>query len=117
MTKALIQALQRHVVETGERRRASRVRLRVGKFTCVEPDLLRTAFARQRTGTFLDQAALEIVDGPFIGYCRACEREYEPAIELEYACPGCRAPLDDIRSGRELKIESVEWEAAEAALV
>lgn len=110
MTKALIMSLKEWWAGQPERRPVRRVILEVGAFTCVEPGLLRTAFARQRRGTFLQGAELEIRESPFIARCRACRQEYRPEIGLRYACPTCGAALDEIISGRELKIERVEWD-------
>jgi hydrogenase nickel incorporation protein HypA/HybF len=31
---------------------------------------------------------------------------------LHYACPTCGAPMEDIRSGRELKISHIEYQNA-----
>ncbi len=108
MTKALMMSLKEWWRSQPQESTVRVVRLVVGQFTCVEPDLLRTAFKRQRMGTFLEQAELEIRESPFVAYCDACDAEYRPDIALEYACPTCKSSLNDIRSGRELKIEGVE---------
>jgi hydrogenase nickel incorporation protein HypA/HybF len=113
MTKALIMSLKEWRKSQPERDRVTCVRLLVGKFTCVEPDLLKSAFSKQRKGTFLEDARLFIRESPFIAYCDRCESEYSPDIVMEYACPNCRAPMSEIRSGRELKIESVETASME----
>ncbi|NES23265.1 MAG: hydrogenase maturation nickel metallochaperone HypA, partial [Symploca sp. SIO3E6] len=36
-----------------------------------------------------------------------------PEIGLYYTCPICQAPMEDIRSGRELKIERIEYSQPE----
>lgn len=110
MTKALIMSLRDWYATQAEPQPVRRVRLVVGQFTCVEPDLLRTSFARQKQGTFLEKAEIVIRESPFIAFCQTCEKEYRPDIGLEYACPTCGAAMDEIRSGRELKIERVEWD-------
>jgi hydrogenase nickel incorporation protein HypA/HybF len=110
MTKVLLVTLREWYAEQPEKKQVGRVNLVVGQFTCVEPDLLRTAFTRQTKGTFLENAALVIRESPFVAFCRDCEKEYRPDIGQEYACPRCRAPLQEVRSGRELKIESVEMQ-------
>src|SRR5205085_1201993 len=93
-----------------------RVVLLVGRFTCVEPSLLVSAFSKQRRGTpFLETADLVIRESPFVAHCRACRSDYTPEIGHRYACPTCGAALDEIRSGRELKIERVEWDAPASA--
>jgi hydrogenase nickel incorporation protein HypA/HybF len=86
-----------------------RVHLTVGAFTCVEPASLQFAFRAQTQGTFLGEAELVITETPLIAFCHACQREYRPDIGMQYACITCAAPMEDIRSGRELKIERVEF--------
>lgn len=87
----------------------TRVHLVVGQFTCVEPASLQFAFQTQTKDTFLDAANLIIRETPLIAYCHACEQNYEPVMGLHYACPTCHSPMEDIRSGRELKIEHIEY--------
>ena len=50
-----------------------------------------------------------IRETPLIAYCHGCQAEYRPEYGQHYACPSCNQPMDDIRSGRELKIDRVEW--------
>jgi hydrogenase nickel incorporation protein HypA/HybF len=109
MTKALILTLQDWRQEQPEPIQVSKVHLIVGKFTCVEPASLQFAFTVQTRHTFLEGATLEIQETPLIGFCHACQQEYFPEIGIQYACPHCRSPLEDIRSGRELKIDRVEF--------
>jgi Zn finger protein HypA/HybF involved in hydrogenase expression len=45
----------------------------------------------------------------FIAKLYDCQADYEPEMGLQYGCPTCRSPMDDIRSGRELKIDRVEY--------
>ncbi|HEY3329737.1 MAG TPA: hydrogenase maturation nickel metallochaperone HypA [Capsulimonadaceae bacterium] len=115
MTKALMMSLKEWHKTQPQDRVVRVVRLVVGGFTCVEPDLLRSAFSRQKIGTFLENAKLVIRESPFIAYCEPCGKEYRPDIVMEYACPDCRAPMQEIRSGRELKIEGVEMDDGELA--
>ena len=119
MTKALIMTVQAWLTEqpghdTGQVM-VERVHLTVGEFTCVEPASLQFAFRVQTQGTFLDGAELVIKDIPLIAFCHPCQREYQPDIGMQYACPDCQGPMDDIRSGRELKIDRVEFSQAVVA--
>lgn len=111
MTKALIMTLKDWWESQPDRPQVSRVHLIVGKFTCVEPVSLQFAFEVQTRNTFLDGAELVIQETPLIAFCHTCQKEYEPEIGIQYACPDCRSPMDDIRSGRELKIDRVEYAA------
>ncbi len=41
----------------------------------------------------------------------SCQQEYKPEIGLQYSCPDYKSPMEDIRSGRELKIAPIEYSA------
>ena len=109
MTKALILTVKDWWEAQPERPKISCVYLIVGKFTCVEPMSLQFAFEVQSRNTFLEGAKLEIQETPLIAFCHRCQQDYHPEIGIQYACPQCHSPMDDIRSGRELKIDRVEY--------
>ena len=121
MTKALIltiiewMAQQDDTVKCGAETLAGRspskidkVHLTVGEFTCVEPASLQFAFAAQTKGTFLDGVQLQIKEVPLVAFCHSCDQSYRPQVGSHYACPQCQSPMEDIRSGRELKIDRLE---------
>lgn len=112
MTRALILTLQDWWAAQPEPPQVSHVHLIVGKFTCVEPVSLQFAFEVQTRNTFLAGAKLVIQETPLIAFCHSCEAEYQPDIGQQYTCPHCHSPMDDIRSGRELKIDRIEYSAA-----
>lgn len=114
MTKALILTIQDWFDEQPEKPKIEKIHLLVGKFTCVEPVSLQFAFEVQTRNTFLDGAELVVKDIPLVAYCHTCQMEYSPEIGLQYSCPTCRSPMDDIRSGRELKIDRIEHYSASA---
>ncbi len=109
MTKALILTVRNWWEEQPEKPQISKVHLTVGQFTCVEPVSLQFAFEVQTRNTFLEGATLEIRETPLIAFCHQCQHDYRPEIGIQYACPDCRSPMDDIRSGRELKIDRLEY--------
>ena len=109
MTKALILTVRDWWEAQLDRPKISQVHLIVGQFTCVEPVSLQFAFEVQTRNTFLEGAKLVIRETPLIAFCHHCQKEYQPEIGIQYACPECRSPMEDIRSGRELKIERVEY--------
>lgn len=108
MTRALIQTLQDWWQSQPERPRITHVHLIVGRFTGVEPVSLEFAYGIQTQATFLEGSQLVIQETPLIAYCDACKKDYEPEIGQRYACPTCGSPMEEIRSGRELKIDRIE---------
>ena len=109
MTKALILSIKDWREEQPEQHQIEKIHLVVGEFTCVEPASLKFAFEVQTRNTFLDGVELLIKDIPLVAFCHNCQKEYKPQIGLQYSCPECKSPMEDIRSGRELKIERIEY--------
>ena len=112
MTKALILTVKDWYHSLPEPFKIDKIHLIVGKFTCVEPASLQFAFEVQTCNTFLKGVELTIRDIPSIAFCHSCQQEYKPKIGLQYSCPNCKSPMEDIRSGRELKIDRIEYSAS-----
>ena len=109
MTKALILTVKDWYNSQPEKPKIEKIHLIVGQFTCVEPMSLRFAFDIQTRHTFLEGVELAIEETPLIAFCHHCQQDYRPDIDSQYACPECKSPMEDIRSGRELKIDRVEY--------
>jgi hydrogenase nickel incorporation protein HypA/HybF len=109
MTKALILTVKDWYESQPQKPIIEKIHLIVGQFTCVEPASLEFAFEIQTKNTFLDSVKLAIQETPLIAFCHQCQRSYQPQIGLQYACPTCHSPMDDIRSGRELKIDRIQY--------
>ena len=109
MTKALILTVKDWYHSQPEKPKIEKIHLIVGRFTCVEPVSLQFAWEVQTRNTFLEGVELAIKEIPLIAYCHPCQQEYQPEIGLQYSCPNCNAPMEDIRSGRELKIDRIEY--------
>lgn len=112
MTKALILTVKDWWEAQPERPKITDIHLIVGQFTCVEPASLQFAFEAQTKNTFLEGVKLVINETPLVAFCHSCQQEYYPKIGLHYACPICQSPMEDIRSGRELKIDRIEYSSA-----
>lgn len=117
MTKALIQTVDEWWQNQPISPKIQKIHLLVGEFTCVEPASLQFAFEVQTQNTFLAGVELLIKQSPLIAYCHPCQQEYFPKFGEEYACPSCHSPMEDIRSGRELKIDYIEYTTEESVAV
>lgn len=109
MTKALILTVKDWYHSQPEPAKIEKIHLIVGQFTCVEPASLQFAFEVQTRNTFLEGVELLIKETPLIAFCHGCQQEYRPEIGRQYSCPHCNAPMEDIRSGRELKIDRLQY--------
>jgi hydrogenase nickel incorporation protein HypA/HybF len=87
-----------------------RVLLQVGSFTCVEPQQLLFTWGVAVRGGWLDGAELAIETVPLLGRCVRCNGTYSPDPEEAYRSPCCQHPMEEIVSGRELRIRSVDYD-------
>ena len=91
------------------------VHLQVGDFTCVEPEALKFTFAAAVQGTWLAGSTLQIETVPLRARCLSCSGVYAPDPERAYHCPCCDRPMEEIVSGRELRIRSVDYSLPQQA--
>lgn len=85
------------------------VHLQVGDFTCVEPAQLVTTWDVAIRGSWLEGARLSIESIPLVGRCVRCSATYRPSAESAYRSPCCDHPMEEVVSGRELRIRSVDY--------
>ena len=109
MTKALILTIKDWYDAQPTPPQIDKIHLIVGQFTCVEPISLKFAFEVQTRNTFLAGVELAIKETPLLAFCHTCQKQYQPSIGLRYSCPDCNSPMEDIISGRELKIDRIEY--------
>jgi hydrogenase nickel incorporation protein HypA/HybF len=92
--------------------RVLEVRLRVGVLASVVEDSLQFCWEIANEGTPLAGSRLVIQSVPVTVHCEACGQKGALASLQDFRCPHCGAPATDVRSGRELEIESLETEDA-----
>lgn len=109
MTRCLLQVLEAWRDQHPIHPRVGTVHLLVGEFTCVEPSQLRLSFAAAINDIWLAGAQLEIVSVPLVGACLVCGSSYRPDPTRGYASPCCGHPMETILSGRELKIQRIDY--------
>lgn len=92
-----------------ERRRVSRVILRVGALAGVDLHALRFAFDVVSEGTVAEGADFEVEEVAATAYCLGCEREFSGAgDDFVFACPDCGDFSGEVRRGRELELSRIE---------
>ena len=84
-----------------------RLVLRVGALSGVVPEALRFAFEAMKDQSLAARAGLEIVAVPAVAWCANCAAEFA-AADLQYECPRCQQPSDELRRGREMELASLE---------
>jgi hydrogenase nickel incorporation protein HypA/HybF len=92
--------------------RITGMRLRVGAFRMVVPELLQGAFEVVSQGTLAQGATLEIESVPLRARCGNCQKETQLEDYIFY-CPTCGAILTEILSGKELDLFQISGESEE----
>jgi hydrogenase nickel incorporation protein HypA/HybF len=85
----------------------TRITLRVGSLSGVDPELLRHAFPLASAGTVAEGAELCTETLPLRVHCRTCGAQTEAAAN-RLLCGVCRDYRTDLVSGDELLLASVE---------
>lgn len=112
---SLVVELRRQVEDLMKQHGAARVtvvKVRIGEFSGVEPDLLAARFAEQVDETPLQGAELRMTRAVLEGACRECRTRF-PIRRFRFACPACGSSAVDVTGGEELLLESVTMEADE----
>lgn len=97
---ASVMAQQRAVAVT-------RVTVRIGSLSGVEPALLRAAYEQLRTETVAENAELVITAMPVRIRCAVCDAVNEAAPNL-LLCPQCGGAQTALIGGDEMLLESVD---------
>ncbi|MCP9771183.1 hydrogenase maturation nickel metallochaperone HypA [Synechococcus sp. Tobar12-5m-g] len=90
------------------------VHLQVGTFTCVEPEALVFTYGTGVRGSWLEGSELRIESIPLRARCLRCEAIYDPDQGNAYRSPCCDHPMEEIVSGRELRIRSIDYQLHDA---
>ena len=84
------------------------VHLRLGVFSGVDKDALLFAYELACEGTPIAGSRLEIETVPLLIFCPQCNRQRPPLSSYQLCCPDCMVPAQDIVTGREIEVASLE---------
>jgi hydrogenase nickel incorporation protein HypA/HybF len=110
--RSLVRSLIRQVAEIARQNGAARVasiRVQIGEFSGVEPNLFQSAFAEIASETTGWNPALVAELVPLAAQCRFCEKEFA-VQDFRFSCPTCGNREVNITKGEELELVSVELE-------
>ena len=86
-----------------------KVHIGVGEMRQVVPDTLKFAYNQLTEGTAAENSELIIHDNPLRALCSDCK--WEGRLEEKiFICPACNSRNLEIISGKELQLESMEFE-------
>ena len=100
-----------HEIEKHSISRVLAVKLKIGKFTNIEPSCLVLYFGALSKNTPVEGAELKIEMVPVRGRCRGCQKVFDlnsESLNLFFLCPACSGQDIEIINGRELSIEEIE---------
>ena len=109
---AIAQSLLEIIIQESRAHQVKRVfsvALKLGELSAVESESLRFCFELIAEGTIADGAALVIERVPVTCHCQDCSSEFS-VEDLVFLCPSCGSRNVEVRSGKELSIESFEAE-------
>lgn len=112
--RSLVRALLTQVGELLQQHHAPRVasvRVRIGEFSGVEPELFRLAFDDMVQATPFRGASLELKTVDLEARCEECERRFH-VPSFRFHCPDCGSTKTAVICGEELLLESVTMEDA-----
>jgi hydrogenase nickel incorporation protein HypA/HybF len=106
---SIVQIIEGKLAGLNPGARVTRINLKIGKLTCVEPEALKLCFQAVSKETRLEETILCIDSIPVKARCKDCEKDFG-LDELDFACPFCASLGIEIETGRELFIDSFEVE-------
>jgi hydrogenase nickel incorporation protein HypA/HybF len=101
----LLRLVDREAIAAGGGR-VTRIRVLLGEFSGVEPELLESAFRIAARSSRSREASLEIQVEPLEAECRDCG-ELSRVVAFHFVCARCGSHQIEIRSGEEIKLESI----------
>ena len=89
------------------------VRISIGQFSGVEPDLFHLAFDALVEGSPMQGAQLQLEQVELAANCDTCGRDF--IVEhFHFECPACRSSSVTVVRGEDLILESVTMETTES---
>lgn len=85
------------------------IRISVGELTEVVDDALQFAFEALRQGTMAEGATLSVAHVAARSRCGQCGTEFEHG-RFDAQCPDCDNPFVEPVTGRELRIDSIDYD-------
>lgn len=110
--RSLVRALLRQVQRVANENSAGRVRsirVRIGEFSGVEPELLASAYNDLIQGTRLCETTLDLEQVPLEGVCDQCGSQFR-VERFNFQCVQCGSPLVTLHGGDELLLDTVTME-------
>ncbi len=90
-------------------KKVTKVLVKIGVMSGVEPELLQTAFDTFKEQTICDKAEFVINIQPIVVKCNTCLKE-STLEKLEYHCPNCQSVDLNVIDGEDMYLMQLELE-------
>jgi hydrogenase nickel insertion protein HypA len=108
IVQALLGQCEKYAAEN-EAERITKVEVKIGTMSGVEPHLLQIAFDTFKEKTVCDGAVLAMQVQPLVVRCRSCGSESELDAP-HYLCPACGSREVEVIDGEEMYLMRLEME-------
>jgi hydrogenase nickel incorporation protein HypA/HybF len=108
---SLLELATRHALENNAKK-VTKVEVKIGVLSGVEPELLKTAFETFKEGTICEDAEFIMHIQPVVIECNNCKTK-STLNKDEYLCPKCKSGDIKIIDGEDMYLMSLELETDE----
>lgn len=108
IVQSLIESCEVHAKENNAKR-VTKVVLKIGVMSGIEPQLLETAFDTFKEETICDGAELVLNIQKILILCNTCHKK-STLEKFEYLCPSCKSSELNILDGEEMYLMQLELE-------
>ncbi len=108
IVQALLEQCEDHV-KANDASKVTKVIIKIGVMSGVEPDLLKRAFETFKAGTVCDKAELDLQIQDLEVYCYACQESF--VLEAgSYECPRCKSVEVNVTDGKEMMLMQLQMQ-------
>jgi hydrogenase nickel incorporation protein HypA/HybF len=90
------------------------VKLTVGEFSGVEPELVRLAFEELAPSILHPQVRIDVIVVPLLADCRSCRRRFR-VQNFRFRCPDCDGQDVVACGGEQIELTSLTFEESDAS--
>jgi len=105
---SLLQLAEEHAIKN-RATKVTKLEIKIGVLSGVEPELLKTAFDTFKEGTMCENAEFIMNIQPVVVRCRKCNTQ-STLKKDEYLCPHCGSGDLEIIDGEDMYLMSLELE-------
>ena len=105
---SLLQLATEHALKNNATK-VTKIEVKIGVLSGVEPDLLKTAFETFKEGTICEEAEFIMNIQPVVIECEECKNK-STLKKDEYLCPHCKSSNIKIIDGEDMYLMSLELE-------